>query len=42
MSTNQNEISVVNSIYDLLELIEGDLSREFIHIVLSDIKTFDE
>jgi len=37
----ENEILVVNQIYDLLQLTEGDLSREFIHIALSDIKTFD-
>lgn len=36
-----NETSVINQIYDLLELTEGNLSKEFIHIVLSDIKTFD-
>ena len=36
-----NEPPVVEQIYLLLDLTEGQLSKEFIYIVLEDIKTFD-
>ena len=34
--------TVVEQLYEVLKLTEGQLSKEYIYIVLEDIKTFDK